>query len=454
MSASIFITSPDGEFIQKEIFPSVPLSGITTLEKGGKANTDFLGFGVAATGSSCYSLSKLDSDTRHKVLCDLFSKEGLNLSVCRLSVGASDYSAELYTYDDTDNDTELKDFSIDRDRKYILPIIKEILTINPAITFFASPWSPPAWMKTGNSLGGGFMREKYLDCYGDYVVKFITAYEAEGIHIHAFTPQNEPLTDQGGKMPACLWSPELESKFILILSQKFKENGIHTEIWCHDHNFVFANKVKWCFKEFPELTKACSGVAFHYYDGCIEETACLKEEYPSLKLHFTEGGPRLYDNYATDWCKWSLMITKAIACGYSSFTGWNLMLDEKGFPNVGPFTCGGLITGNSGDGALTYSGQYKAFRHFSSITPKSQIHPLALSSDSVAPLQPNMSAYPHASAFHVTGCAVENPDGSTHLILVNPSKNGVQMQYCHKGTCYYIPLPADSVGTAVFAEGQ
>lgn len=450
MDAKIFITSTDGEFIQKEIFPSVPLSGITTLEKADKANTDFLGFGVAVTGSSCYCLSKLDSTVRRKVLSDLFSEKGLNLSVCRLSIGASDYSAELYTYDDTENDTELKDFSIDRDRKYVLPIIKEILAINPDITFFASPWSPPAWMKTGNSIGGGFMREKYLDCYGDYIVKFVTAYEAEGIHIHALTPQNEPLTDQKGLMPACLWSPELESKFILILNKKFKESGISTEIWCHDHNFAFANKVKWCFKEFPELAHACNGVAFHYYDGCIEETVCLKEKYPSLKLHFTEGGPRLYDNYSTDWCKWSLMISKAIACGYSSFTGWNLMLDEKGFPNVGPFTCGGLITCNSSDGTLAYSGQYKAFRHFSSITKESKVYPLNISSDSIAPLMPDMFSYPNASAFNVTGCIVENNGGASNLILVNPRKNSVQLQYCHNGTYYYIPLPADSVGTAVF----
>lgn len=453
MDAKIFITSPDGELVQKEIFPSVPLNGIITLEKDeSKLNTDFLGFGVAATGSSCYCLSKLDSETRHEVLTDLFTPQGLNLSVCRLSVGASDYSAELYTYDDTENDTSLENFSIDRDRKYVLPMIKEILAIRPDVTFFASPWSPPAWMKTGNSVGGGFMREKYLDCYGDYIVKFIEAYEAEGIHIHALTPQNEPLTDQNATMPACLWSPELEAKFILILRRKFQEKNIKTEIWCHDHSFAGAHKVRWCFDEFPELEDACDGIAFHYYSGCIEETECLKQKYPSLKLHFTEGGPRLYDNYATDWCKWTLMVTKAFGCGYSSFTGWNLMLDEKGFPNVGPFTCGGLVTHNSTDGALVYSGQSKAFRHFACITPESKIYPLYTSLVSTAPIGPDMFAYPRTNAFPVTGCAIENPDGKTHLVLVNPTAKSVQIQYCLNGTYYYIPMPADSVGTVVFGE--
>ena len=446
MKATIYTTNEYGEYISRPVTYGQPLSGITTAVKSeNTVNTDFMGFGVAITGSSCYNLSLIEGSERYELLRRLYSKEGLNFGIGRLSIGSSDYSAEIYTYDDVKDDISLEHFSIERDKEYIIPIIKEILAINPDLFLFASPWSPPGWMKTGDSIGGGYMREKYLDCYADYIVKYIKAYEAEGIKISAITQQNEPETQQDGKMPACIWHPDIEAKFIEVLRKKFDENGIKTNIWCYDHSFSGANRVAWCLKEYPLLKNECDGIAFHYYDGTIEQTAFLKAEYPELQLHFTEGGPRLYDNYGTDWCKWTLMMIKVLCNSYSSFTGWNLMLDETGGPNVGPFFCGGLVTRNSINGDLSYSGQYKAFHHFSDITPASRIYPLSFDKTEL-----QMSSFDRKERLHTEGCIVENASGHTELILVNPSSNKEQLQYSYLGKWWYIEMLPKTSATIVF----
>lgn len=446
MKAVMYVTNEHNEYVAKPLTPGVSLSGVTTAVKSDcTANTGFLGYGVAITGSSCYNLSLMESTERQELLRKLYAKDGLHFGVARLSIGASDYSAEVYSYDDMADDISLTHFSIEKDKAYIIPMIKEILAINPDLVLYASPWSPPGWMKTGGSMGGGYMREKYLDCYAEYFVKYIKAYAAEGIPIAAVTPQNEPETQQSGKMPACIWHPDIEARFIGILRKKFDENGIATKIWGYDHGFSGANRVAWCLQEYPSLKNDCEGIAFHYYTGTIEQTAFLKTAYHELQLHFTEGGPRLYDNYATDWCKWTLMAIKALNNGYSSFTGWNLLLDETGGPNVGPFLCGGLITRNSISGELSYSGQYKAFRHLSHITPQSKIYPLSFEFHGL-----KMSSFNRKGQLYTEGCVVENDTSNTKIILVNPSDTKEQIQYCYRGKYWYIEMLPNTSATIVF----
>lgn len=442
----MFTTNEHGEYIERSIFAGAALSGVCTAEKESKESMGFLGCGVAITGSSCYNLSLMKKEERIALLEELYTKKGLGFNIARLTVGASDYSGELYSYDDAEFDTELEHFSIDRDMAYIIPVIKEIKEINPDIKFFASPWSPPGWMKTGGSIGGGYMRRKYLSCYADYFVKYIEAYREQGIDIYAVTPQNEPETQQGGTMPACIWHPDLEAEFVLMLKAKFEQNSINTKIWLFDHNFSSVKRVMWCLEEYPELLDTLDGVAFHYYGGNVTETERISEKYPSLSLHFTEGGPRLYDNYATDWCKWGLMLIKALKSGYSSFTGWNLMLDETGGPNVGPFFCGGLVTRNFVSGELSFSGQYKAFKHIAPfINEASKIHTLSISGQEDA-----MFGYNGKKEYSAEGVSVENADGKQILILVNPKDTKMQVQYEKNGEWYYIELLPKTIATIVF----
>lgn len=447
MKTTLYFTNPQTEMSKMEIFESPIMSGTDILKTSkNPVNTNFLGLGVAITGSSCYVLSKMDAEKRHAFLEYIYGKDGLNLSVARLSIGSSDYSAELYSYDDVPFDTKLEHFSIDKDRSYVLPIIKEILAIRPDLYIFASPWSPPAWMKTGNCLCMGYMREEYVECYADYIIKFLQAYSNEGIYVRAITPQNEPETQQGGEMPACIWHPEIEAKFIKCLKGKLKSHEMDVKIWMHDHNFKGAQRVKWSLDTCEGLAESADGIAFHYYEGTIEQTRILSEAYPKLRMHFTEGGPRLYDNYTTDWCKWGIMMSKAICLDYGSFTGWNLALDEFGHPNLGIFGCGGLVTVNSITREVSeISGQYKAMKHIAPyITPESKIYSI----DSIDAIAQNMFEYPKDNK-PICGFLIDN-GMEIIAVIINPNSNKRPAQMEINGKLYYLPLLAESINTIVF----
>ena len=445
MQGKICSTNKDYFHLESEVFPSLRVPGAARLEIAESSVDSFLGLGVAITPSSCYELSLMEKEERKKLLHHLYSENGLGISLGRICIASSDYSPEIYSYDDVADDTTLLHFSVKRDERYIIPIIKEILEINPDIFLFASPWSPPYWMKTGASMCGGYMREEYLDCYGDYIVKFIKAYAEYGIKISALTPQNEPETQQRGCMPACIWHPETEARFVKILREKLKKADLDVKIWMYDHSFNGAERVLWSLEECEGLKESCDGVAFHYYGGTVEQTRQIKGKFPNLALHFTEAGPRLTDHYDTDFCKWGLMIAKAIKVGYESFSGWNLMLNERGCPNVGPFIgiCGGFVTRDSQTDELRYSGQYKAYSHIlPHLTKESRLHYICADES----FDLDMSAYPKRND-KIEGILIENPNGNTFAFLVNPNTHGVQAQIELNGALWYLELPAESIST-------
>lgn len=445
MNGKQILTDKNHYMTELEMFSSLKVSRANTLYIENKANREFKGFGVAITGASCYNLSIMDSDARKELLTNIYTSDGLGLSVGRLTIGSSDYSAEVYSYDDEPFDVELKHFSVEHDKKYIIPMIKEILKIKPDLFLFASPWSPPAWMKTGGNMCGGYMREEYVECYAEYIIKYLKAYAENGIKISAITPQNEPNVQQQGHMPACIWHPEIEAKFIKVLNKRLKEENLDVSIWMYDHCFADADRVLWQLDNIEGLKDACDSVAFHYYTGTIEETLKLKKAYPDIKLHFTEAGPRLYDNYDTDWCKWGIMISKAIKCGYSSFTGWNLMLNEMGGPNVGPFLCGGLVTRNTDDGELSYSGQYKAFSHIAKyINNNSDIYPINVGEE----YDLHMSSYPKSN-MDIEGFYINNNDGKHIFVLINPNDEKRQTQINLNGEWWYTELTPESISTII-----
>ncbi len=442
-----YFSDKDHEMTRQEVFESQFMSGAVTLEVSETpVNYGFLGFGVAITGASCYELFQMEPQQRRKILEDIYSEDGLNLSVARLSVGASDYSAELYSYDDEPFDTALEHFSVERDKEYIIPMIKEILEIRPDLYLFASPWSPPGWMKTGGQMCGGYMRREYIDCYAEYFIRYLKAYEEEGIIIRAVTPQNEPETHQFGKMPACIWHPEIESSFILSLKKKLKENNLDVKVWMYDHSFTGTQRVLWMLENTKGLKENCDGAAFHYYDGAIEETMKIRKQYPDLELHFTEGGPRLFDHYGNDWCKWGIMCSKALNLGYRSFTSWNLILNECGGPDIGPFFCGGLVTEDRVSKEIEYSGQYKTFRHIAPfIHPDSKIY--AVSPDPY--FGECMSQYPNIMK-KTEGFLIENKTEEKVLVLVNPNQNKMQFQIRLEQKWYYVEMMPESICTIVF----
>lgn len=428
----------------RPVFPSVFMNNAINLTVGDPLGPEFIGFGVAITGSSCYEMSLMNDDERKAFIEDTYGKSGIGLSVGRLCIGSCDYSAELYSYDDVEGDVNLEHFSIERDKAYIIPMIKEILKVNPDMYIYAAPWSPPGWMKTSGNLCGGYMRDCYIDVYADYLIKFVEEYEKCGIHVSALTPQNEPETQQHNSMPACVWHPETEAKFISVLRRKLTEKGLDTEIYLYDYNFSNWQRPKWCLDEFENLKNECNAVSFHYYSGDITQTAPLRAAYPNLKYHFTEGGPRMLDHYADDWGKWGTMLVKTLNNGFSSFTGWNLLLDEHGGPNVGPHFCGGLVTRNNITAELTYSGQYKALGQ---IAPYLQKGARVLHSELYENCECIFKYYTKVQPMHA--CVFDNPDGTRVYVMVNPDEGKKQVQFVEGGSYHYVELMPNSVSALV-----
>jgi len=394
---------------------------------------EILGFGAAFTDAACYMFNQLSSAAREPLFHDLFHPSEMGLSVCRTCIGSSDYSTEVYSYDEGTPDPDLKRFSIARDREYILPILREARKANPELFLFSSPWSPPGWMKSGDSMLGGTIRRRYLPNYAAYFLKFLQGYAAEGVPIQAVTVQNEVDTDQDGKMPACTWPQEAEVEFVRNnLGPLFQQNGISTKIWIIDHNYNLWGRA---IAELDDsgLRKYCNAVAWHGYNGHPEMMSRVHDAHPDVEMHWTEGGPDYTSpDYLTDWAKWSRNFVGILRNWCQSITGWNLALDELGRPNIGPFPCGGLVTINSKTKDITRSGQYWAFAHFSRTIRRG------------ARRMDSRSTLPGVD--HV---AFENPDGQRVLVVSNSGPARTTAVQIGSGKAD-VALSEDSVSTLVW----
>jgi glucosylceramidase len=391
---------------------------------------EILGFGAAFTDASCYLFQQLPADARATLFHELFHPSEMALNVCRTCIGASDYSTELYGFDEGDPDPDLTRFSIAHDKPYLLPTLREARKVSPDLFLFSSPWSPPGWMKANNSMLGGCIRKRHFGSYAQHFVKFLQAYEAEGVPIQAVTSQNEVDTDQDGRMPACLWGQEYEIEFIAKhLGPALQTAGLPTKIWLLDHNYNLWGRVI-CSLDEADLRKHCGAVAWHGYVGTVDMIAKVHAAHPEVSMHWTEGGPDYTSpTYATDWAAWAQTCTNVLAHGCGSITGWNLALDERGRPNIGPFNCGGFVTIHSQTKEIIRSGQYWGWAHFSRALRRGAWR---FASTSKAP---NLS--------HV---ACENPDGQKVLVITNPGPArtvGVQLG----NMLVSVPLESDSVNT-------
>ncbi len=369
----------------------------------GKKFQEIVGFGGAFTDASCYVFNQLSRDAREKLFRQLFHASELGLSVCRTCIGASDYSTELYSFDEGEPDPELKRFSIAHDQAYLLPMLRQAREVNPDLFLFSSPWSPPGWMKLNGSMLGGCIHKKYFPAYAQYFARFLQAYAAEGVRVQAITSQNEVDTDQDGRMPACLWGQEYEIEFVRNhLGPALEAQNIPAKIWLLDHNYNLWGRAI-CELDDPGVKKYSRAIAWHGYAGDVSMVSRVHEAHPDVEMHWTEGGPDINSpNYATDWALWGRTFSGALRNWCQSITGWNLALDEHGRPNIGPFPCGGLVTIHSQTKEITYSGQYWAFAHFSNA-----IHRGARRFDSSG----NVESIDHV--------ACENPDGEKVLVLTN-----------------------------------
>jgi glucosylceramidase len=378
------------------------VDGAVRLDPG-LAYQEILGFGASFTDSACIVINRLPPDARQRLLRELFDPTQSAFNVARLCIGASDYAATPYSFDEGEPDPDLARFSIDHDRDCIIPTVLQGRQLNPDLFLLASPWSPPGWMKANNSLLGGSMRKRYFAPYAQYFLKFLKGYAAAGVVVDAVTVQNEVDTDQDGRMPACLWGQEYEIEFVARhLGPQFAAAGLATKIWILDHNYNLWGRVRGTLGE-PSAAKYVDGVAWHGYAGTADMMTRVHDEHPDKHMYWTEGGPGYTDPaYLTDWVRWSSTFSDILRNWARCVIGWNLALDEKGRPNIGPFNCGGIVTIDSATGVVLRSGMYWALVHHSRLIKRGARR---IGSDG------GPSGLAHV--------AFANPDGSFAAVLTN-----------------------------------
>ncbi len=429
-TVNVHLTAGDKRFAPEPPLKWRPASGSGDIVLDpAKSYQEVLGFGAAFTDAACYTLNRLAPPAREALVRELFDPAEMAFSVCRTCVGSSDYATKPYSYDDT-FDPELAHFSIEHDREYILPTIRMARQANPELFLLASPWSPPGWMKFNGSMLGGSMRKKYFGTYAKYLAKFLQAYSGEGVPVQAITSQNEVDTDQDGNMPACLWGQEYEIEFVARhLGPELARNGIPTRIWILDHNYDLWGRAM-CELAYPEVNQYVDGVAWHGYAGKPEAMTRVHDAFPDRHAYWTEGGPEFTDPaYATDWAQWSANFTSILRNWSRCIIAWNLALDERGRPNIGPFSCGGVVTVHSQSNAITRSGQYWALAHYSRAVRRG-----ARRFESRGELD------------HVSHVAFTNPDGASTAVLTNTGGDSrVRLQL--SGMRVDVALPPSSVTT-------
>ncbi|MEO8614687.1 MAG: glycoside hydrolase family 30 beta sandwich domain-containing protein [Luteolibacter sp.] len=394
------------------------------------------GFGGCFNERGWDSLESLDEECREKILMDLFAQDGdgCRFTMARTPIGASDYAMDWYSLAETPEDFELKDFSIARDRRYLIPFIKAALRHFPDLHLWASPWCPPAWMKINGryDFKGGVevchirQEPKILETYARYFARYIDAYRAENINIQAVHVQNEPASGQ--VFPSCEWSGEELLDFLKNhLIPHFLNEGIETEIWLgtinHGDVRTYASKVL----ADPYVREHLTGIGYQW-DGkhAIADTA---ELFPDMKLMQTESE---CGNGSND--KAAGFYTYGLLCHYlkagaNSYVYWNMVLDKGGY-STWSWEQNSLVTVDRKLPEVTYNFEYHVIRHLSRFVRPGARRLLTKGKDDDT-------------------LAFLNPDGSMIVVVRNPRYTPMQLKFRIGVKMFSASLPPESLHTFV-----
>lgn len=393
------------------------------------------GFGFALTGGSASLINNLSSTSRDALLKELFLQDNnsIGLSYLRVSIGASDLDASVFSYDDLplgQTDVNLDHFDLGRDKVDLIPVLKSILQLNPKIKIMGSPWSAPVWMKSNKNSVGGSLLPEYYDTYAKYFVRYITEMKSEGIPIDAITIQNEPL--HGGNNPSMVMQAAEQRDFIKNnLGPAFQAAGITTKIILYDHNCDRPDYPMSILSD-PAAYQYVDGSAFHLYGGDISALSTVHNSYPSKNLYFTEqwvGGP---SNFGGDMKWWVQNIIIGATRNWSkNVIGWNLASD----PSYRPHTPGGCT---SCEGALTISNGYTRNVSYYIIA-----HASKFVQDGSVRVASNMLP-------NLPNVAFKTTDGRKVLIVLNNSNQSQSFNIGFNGRTAYTTLGSGSVATYVW----
>lgn len=328
------------------------------------------GFGFSLTGGSALNLMKMKKDERLALLQELFGteKDHIGTSYLRISIGASDLDEKVFSYNDLregEKDPALKQFDLGYDKKYLLPVLKEILQINPYIKIMGSPWSPPVWMKNNNDTRGGNLLKSAYPVYARYFVKYIEAMRKQGIRIDAVTVQNEPL--HPGNNPSLQMLPNEQAEFVRDhLGPAFAATKLTTKIIIYDHNADRPDYPITVLND-PEAKKYIDGSAFHLYGGNVDALSLVHEAHPDKNLYFTEQWVGAPGNYLGD-ISWHVenLVIGATRNWAKTVLEWNLASDEfyKPFTDRGGCTsCLAAVTIDQGKKKVTRNPAYYIIAH-------------------------------------------------------------------------------------------
>ncbi len=438
-TASLWLTNPDRSALFQLQNPPITISKTPATNQiievdPTKTYQTIDGFGFALTGGSAQLITHMDPDARAALLRQLFATDGDNIGVSylRLSVGASDMNDHVFSYDDLpegQTDTAMAHFSIDPDKADVIPVMKQILAINPHIQVLASPWSAPLWMKTSGVARGGVLKPEYFAAYATYFVKYIEAMKAEGITIDTLTVQNEPLNEKNTPSMLMLES-ELDDFIKNDLGPAFKKAGIKTKIVLYDHNLDHPLYPLSILRD-PAANKYIDGTGFHLYGGTIDAMTQVHEAFPNKNLYFTEQSVTAHTDEAINLNKPVANIIIGATRNWSrNVLLWNLAAD----PNNGPHTDDGGCTFCRG--AVTIDGN--------KVTPLLAYYTLAHASKFVRPGSIRIASNTLDALPNV---AFKTPDGKTVLIVSNTSATIQKFDVRTGSNFFTTTLNAGSVGT-------
>ena len=364
--------------------------------------TDWLGFGGAFTESSAYNYALMNEENKQKTLESLFGESGLKYQFCRLCIASSDFALDEFCYVE-DNDYDLHTFSIERDKKYVIPFLKDAMAYAKHQLFLlASPWSPPAFMKdTNQRKEGGKLKKEYYPLYAEYLIKFLKAYQAEGIEIPLLSLQNEAKAKT--MWESCQFTAEEEAEFAKILHNALQRHGLKTKLLCWDHNKERLYE-RACVS-FEQAGDVLDGVGFHWYTGDhYDAITAVRQQYPDKLVLLTEFCRSLssIDHTTTAYAKELLNVIKHGAQGVCE---WNLILDEEGGPyhyRIKNGGCDAPIRFNANTQELTFPEIYHQTWMFTRF------------------IQPHANTL-YTSSFNerVQICAMQNPDHTIAVTIFN-----------------------------------
>lgn len=396
------------------------------------------GFGGAFTEAAAVTLQKMPEEKQREILLAYFDPEkGNAYTLCRTHINSCDFSTGNYASCEKEGDTSLASFSIDRDRQALLPMIQHAVKLSgERMKLFASPWSPPAWMKTTGQMNrGGKLKPEYRQAWAEYYVRYIQEYAKAGVTIWGLTVQNEPEATQ--PWDSCVYSGAEERDFVRdYLGPVLERAGLgHVKIIIWDHNRErLYDRTKVVYSD-PAAARYVWGAGFHWYvANLFENVQRTHEAWPDKKLLFTEGcqegGPHLGSWLTGE--RYAQSVIQDLNHWTVGWVDWNLVLDERGGPNHVENYCSAPIIADTRTGEVHYQSSYYYLGHFSRF---------------IRPGAKRILTTASRDELEVTACT--NPDGGVAAVVLNRSENSIPMTLKFNQGESDIVSPRRSILTAV-----